>query len=89
MYEPAVALVKTEPKVPDEFRPLLSKRLIVEVNVAIDNTGRVTHAEAISQKGCQPSAIDFGVESLPLMEVQTGSEQSSGRVERVEIEVRL
>jgi hypothetical protein len=50
-YEPAVALVKAEPKIPEEVRPQLIKKLIVEVNITIDSTGKVVRAEPIPQKG--------------------------------------
>ena len=48
-YEPAVAIVKTQPVVPSELRYLIFRQTTVQVKVTIDNIGRVTKAEAIPE----------------------------------------
>lgn len=62
IYEPAVPLVKTEPKLPEELRPL-TKKTIVQVNLAIDNNGKVIQAEAISERGVSQLLLNSVLEA--------------------------
>jgi hypothetical protein len=48
-YQPPVAVVKTQPTFPPGLRNLIASRTIVEVKVTIDQSGKVTNAEAIPQ----------------------------------------
>ena len=48
-YEPAVAVVKTLPVVPPEFRNLIVRKTTVQVKVTVDALGIVATAEAIPE----------------------------------------
>jgi hypothetical protein len=62
-YEPPVPVVKTEPKVPAEYRNLILKRTVIEVEVEIDRKGKVIRAESVPQKGVSVYLVKSAIEA--------------------------
>jgi hypothetical protein len=62
-YEPPVAVVKTEPKLPAGFRNLILKRTVIQVNIEIDRKGRVIHVESVPQKGISVYLVRSAIEA--------------------------
>jgi hypothetical protein len=62
-YEPPVPVVKREPKIPAEFRNLILKRTVIQVNIEIDQKGRVVKAEAVPQKGVSAYLVRSTIEA--------------------------
>jgi hypothetical protein len=62
-YEPAIPIVKIQPRVPPELRPLLFKKLTVEVRVSIGKTGKVLHAEAVPLKNVNQMLLNSAVDA--------------------------
>jgi hypothetical protein len=62
-YEPPIPLVKTEPNIPAEVRHLILKRMVIEVNIEIDQKGRVIRAEAVPQKGVYTYLVRAAIEA--------------------------
>jgi hypothetical protein len=57
-YNPAVAILKVQPRFPAELHSLLIQKTTVAVNVTIDKSGRVIQAEAIPQKPLNHSLLN-------------------------------
>jgi outer membrane biosynthesis protein TonB len=55
--------VKTEPKVPAEYRNLILKRTVIEVEVEIDRKGKVIRAESVPQKGVSVYLVKSAIEA--------------------------